>query len=322
MLREFAINPEVLSDWKDFRYIIDQCQPSHGRLIVRFPSRWIKLAVNACENSKCKPVRRKSMIERLLRLKGRLIHQGRQYDNSLSWLDNAIGQNQIRSFHAIINTEILEDTENVIGADELQEQTSLWSVNRETKLLRTGAALGEAVAPLLKVCRKAIFVDPHFDPGAKRFQRPLSHFMRILNGNAVAEYHLLDEERRTKATFDQNTFDDLCRQHLASLIPSDKTLRVVRWRKRLEGISFHARFVLTDIWGIRIDYGLDEGKKGETTDASLLDNDTYQEKWKNYHTKDDWQRMKPDARSVGEDIDLEAYEFVGETLIIGTKADR
>ena len=40
----------------------------------------------------------------------------------------------------------------------------------------------------------------------------------------------------------------------------------------LEGNEdLHSRYILTNLGGIRIEHGLDEGQEGETTDVSLLD---------------------------------------------------
>ena len=42
------------------------------------------------------------------------------------------------------------------------------------------------------------------------------------------------------------------------------------WRQRIGGIQFHKRLILTDMGGVLLDPGLDEGKPGEMYDIKLL----------------------------------------------------
>jgi hypothetical protein len=64
-----------------------------------------------------------------------------------------------------------------------------------------------------------------------------------------------------------------CRTHLAQLLPPGFKLNVRRWRHMNRGERMHPRYILTDVGGLRIEKGLDEGTPGETTDVSLLDLD-------------------------------------------------
>lgn len=319
MLHEYAIDPAVLSNWQSFRYFIDQCGVSYGRMIVCFPASWIDDVGKACAGSVCSQGERKRIQERLVRMGNRLVPIKRHYDNHLSWLENVVDGDRAKPFHAVISTCKPDNLDNVLIANEVHEKTKLWQVLREVTIPRTAEALVQAVRPMLLTCRRRVmFVDPYFDPDIRRFLKPLARFMNILKGNpnASPEYHLLDQKRFNsyECKFDPVKFEQDCRRRLTGIVPPNKSLRIVRWKRRPGGESFHARYILTDIGGIRVDYGLDEGKDGETTDVGLLDDDLYEKRWKNYHREVEWQKKQRKGDPV-DDPDVEAYEYLGEVLV-------
>jgi hypothetical protein len=77
-------------------------------------------------------------------------------------------------------------------------------------------------------------------------------------------------------------FQNLCHEKLAPLIPQDSSMKVYIWDQKYGGDKLHPRYVLTEFGGIRFEVGLDEGRKGETTDVSLLDHSLYEERWRDY----------------------------------------
>ena len=75
----------------------------------------------------------------------------------------------------------------------------------------------------------------------------------------------------------------------------------IRWEQIEGGETLHARYILTDIGGIRVERGLDEGEEGETTDISSLEGPLYAQRWR------DFQR------------NTSAYGFLDEVKILGTR---
>lgn len=70
---------------------------------------------------------------------------------------------------------------------------------------------------------------------------------------------------------------------------------IVRWRERDGGDGFHARYVLTELGGIRFDCGLDPGHPGRTTDVTLLDRNLHAQRWEAFQLAD---TDKADRRSA------------------------
>ena len=59
-------------------------------------------------------------------------------------------------------------------------------------------------------------------------------------------------------------------------------LSIHRWERLPQGEGLHPRYILTERGGIRLDWGLDTGRQGETTDVSLLDATLWQKRWESF----------------------------------------
>jgi hypothetical protein len=51
-------------------------------------------------------------------------------------------------------------------------------------------------------------------------------------------------------------------------MPKGLSLSANLWRQRQGGIQFHERLIITDVAGVLLDPGLDEGKPGEKYDIT------------------------------------------------------
>jgi hypothetical protein len=298
MIHEFSLDPGVAQDWQSLRYVLDQSGFPHGRLISEYPKEWRRMAYEAAAKIST-PVNAKRVEVLLQAAKSKLLPGARHYDPNRDWLPNAVEQHRTRPFRAIISNENPMGHDAVLIPEALTETTPLWHTQRETKVPRTAAALSNAVSVLLKQSREVLLVDQHFDPDEKRFQRTLQSFI----GAALSavpkkriEYHLKIQRKLSTERFRTG-----CESQLPQLIPVGVVIRFIRWQARKEGEDFHPRYVLTERGGIRIDAGLDEGKKGETTDISLLPNELYQKRWQEYQRE------------------TAAFEHVDDLLIQGTQ---
>ena len=55
-----------------------------------------------------------------------------------------------------------------------------------------------------------------------------------------------------------------------------------RLRERSGQEKLHNRYILTELGGVSLGVGLDEGQDGATDDLVLLDRGVYYERWKQY----------------------------------------
>lgn len=69
---------------------------------------------------------------------------------------------------------------------------------------------------------------------------------------------------------------------MAQRLPNGCAIEFARWRQRQGGEKLHNRYVLTDLGGVSLGVGLDEGEAGETDDLLLLPRAQYELRWSQY----------------------------------------
>lgn len=303
LLHEFAIDPDIFIDWCTFRYFIDQCGVHHGRLISRFPSsHWERLVNESC-NRNFTVMERHSLVERLAQLKSKLVKSRRDYNPDNSWVENVKLQfDNHRPFRAVIELTQPVDDDRFLIAETVHEKTKHWAVPREIRIQRQADKMAECVSLLFQVSKRILLVEPHFKPKRNgnpktgfvykndipdRFKTSLRAFIEEAKkqNKSKIEYHICfdiyDEENKGR-------IEEIFRDELIKIVPSDFEFNLVIWKEGSSGKAFHARYVLTNAGGMRFEHGLDEGKKGQQTDVSLLDPVVHEE--------------------ALNDIDLEKYE--------------
>ena len=294
MIFEFALDPCVLSNWQSFRYFYESFGVDQGRLISRFPKRWKRMVYEACGT--CQEIEKKKIEERLIQIDKKLLKNNRKYNSSQSWLINAKNQHNICPFRAIIADSNPDKSDYIIIADEVNDDVSLWHINRQNKIPRKAENMANCVLLLFRISKEIIFVDPHFAPEMNRYRRTFKRFIELANNECQnpmrIEFHL--EEKS-----DKNFFSEECKKEIQPLIPKGIKISFIRW-KQIEGSeSLHPRFILTNRGGIHFDYGLDDGSEGETTLVSLLEDQLYQSTWKDFQKE------------------TSPFEFVDELNIVG-----
>ncbi len=304
MISEFALDPAVVNDWPSFKYIVDQCGVHHGRLISGFPGSWQRMALNLCQ---IQGTKRTAIVEKLRNMRYKMMNSNRIYNDQQEWIVNAEQQHCIKPFHAIITTpNPTMDREYVLIADDIEENTPLWNVRRGKPVPRTAKALAECAFTLLSISKEIIFIDRHFDvkdndgKEIDRFINTLRYFINFSFINKPVKRIELHLRHNKRHPIDSNSWENLCAK-IAPLIPKCSNIKVFIWKKKWDGDEIHARYILTERGGIRYDYGLDEGWKGETTDVDLLDEKLYEERWKDFQE------------------DTAAFKLVDKMLIEGTR---
>ncbi|WP_224961264.1 hypothetical protein [Geomonas subterranea] len=285
MLYEYAVEPCSLAEWKDFRYLMEGVGISHGRLISQFPKDWQRKVFDACTAFTF--VQKQQLQIELERVKRQaLIRSNRNYDGSLPWVDNAINQQKTeKPFHAVIVKDAVGRADYIVGIDDLSGTNPLWKTRREDKIYRTPVALGEAIRQLLSMSSRILFVDKMYHPAESRWQETLIYFIKLASEGRtppVFEYHSeIDIESLGRpAEQRRQEYQEVCNRLLRPQLPENTSIHLHRWTKWNDNSDFfHARYILTEKGGARIDWGLDAGRPGQKTDVTLLDDDIWAETW-------------------------------------------
>jgi hypothetical protein len=304
MIYEYAVDPDVFTTYDRFRFIDSNFGVSMGRAISEFPKKWKKLVWEVCKHN-LRDMEIKRATERFSKFKQKLTRRrGVPYDSQHPWHTNAQQEHQRKPFHAILGCSNSGCSE-VLDIGLVDETDELWCVRREMPMPRSAAALAQAVGPLIRMSKELVIVDPHFNPTENRWKDVLS---ALLDCTTEAEsdcqrieLHVTDTKSNGESKWELNWFVDECQRQLPHVLPSGRMLRVIVWRQKEGGERLHARYVITERGGIRVEGGLDSGPEGQTSDISLLDDELYRRRW------NDYQR------------DSGSFEFVEEFEISGAR---
>ena len=276
MFHEYAVEPRAIgSSWEAFRYIIEKFGFDRGRLISEYPKPWLREVYDA--GLGLPPVEKKRIEEKLIQAKrNKLVRFVRPYDREAGdWLFNAIARQADMPFHAIIATANPDAHDAVLVSADLDELNPLMTVPHDCAIARDAASLSAAMDLLLRCSHEILFVDPYYDPFNARYQRTLRACLNIVhegNPKAVCEIHHIEH----KLCAPVEGIEKAGELKFKGVIPDGMTVSIFRWKEKDGGEDFHARYLLTDRGGIRIDAGFSAEGKHQTTDFGLMDFDLSQ----------------------------------------------
>ena len=278
MLYEYAVEPRAIgSSWQTFRYVIEKFGFDRGRLISQFPNTWFRLVYDATEAFP--PMEKKRIVEALnLAKRNKVVKSGRPYDPGAGdWLHNALAQNAVTPFHAIIALENPGNHDRVLPVDDLDENQPWMAVSQDWVVNRDAPSLAAAMKQMLQSASVVVLVDPYYDPFSPRYQTTLRECLRMVhasNPRTLCEIHHLDREDGP----DAEAIERDARAKFGTVIPEGMTITLYRWREKAGGEDFHARYLLTDRGGMRIDAGFSAEGGHQTTDISLMSFELSQQK--------------------------------------------
>ena len=286
MFSEYALDPSLLGNWKDFRYFVEKFGWQHGRLIAVFPKRWKRLVY---ESLSCGDVEKKRIEEKLVRIDDRLLKRpGCPFDYSRSWLENCVseqGRGTFPPFRLIVSSENPFEHPDVAMGDDLEEfSEARWkAVTSATP--RRATEYANALELLLQSSQRLIFVDPYFDPSKRRFANVLKLFLeKALSSDRRAHVPTVEIHTSTRRS-DVRMISGVIKEHLWKLIPAKRVVHIRIWEQIEGGERIHNRYVLTDRWGVMFGAGLDETSdygRQETDDIFRLMEDQYKLRWNQY----------------------------------------
>lgn len=283
MIKEIAVEPEVMATWSHFRELWPNVGASRGRLLSEYPSDWRERVCRlAYQVSSTKAA---SIAARLKPSPGQVIAlpwipSNKAYDKGKDWLSNAEKHQPPSGFHAIIAQRNPHELSCVLKAGDFNQDLPPWKTPTQREIPRTATDLLSCAKVLLENSEEIILVDQHFDPLEPRFKEPLAAWLscRVKNRRwRRCELHLthpLDGGMPDKNVLANRQYH--LKQRLADTIPSGSVLRVFHWLHKTGGKRFHPRFLLTERGGLHYDFGLDEGDSpGERTIVTLMDQDLW-----------------------------------------------
>lgn len=273
MLKEFALDPSLLGNWKDFRFFLGQFGVTQGRLISRFPAKW-KDMVRAAAAQSAKDVEFARIEDALTRIERVMLIRDCDYLNCHQWLRNAADEDQKRPFHAIISSQKTGSAGNILIGEDLDPTNphALWIVPTSVQIAREPNAMSGCVEHLLSQCKEVMFIDPYFGPGKQTHIAPLQKFLDAIARRGTRPMPSRLEYHTGNLDLDRAAFQRNLDQRIKPLLPSNVKLTVVRWKKS----EMHNRYILTDRGGVMFGHGLGvaDGNTATHDTVSVLDDQT------------------------------------------------
>jgi hypothetical protein len=271
--KEYAIEPSLFANYHLGDAILSGIGIEHGRIVGAVPRRWEREVRRATVGQR--DIERLRIEERLANLRASIISRDCEWNGERSWREQAFKVHAIDPFDWIL----------VNGPDAHQSAVDAalgigglmcWESARSLEIPRMAANLAAAAKPMLCQARTVILVDAYFNPSGQVHQskwlRPLQALAATLATDGRLsrfEVHALNP-REAHRRWGGGTFTANCRASLGAAIPPGVTISASLWSERDGSEQFHERLIVTDIGGIVIDPGLDDGPEGETYKLRLL----------------------------------------------------
>jgi hypothetical protein len=280
MIKEFALDPDALSTWPNFRYFIEKFGIGQGRLIAQFPKNWKRLVYEAASRAS-RDVDLKRIEERLSQLgPDVLFRKGRPGGNpASSWLARAIVEHASDPFAGIIAAANPDSHRDVLLQADVHEGEPRFHVHRQLQIPRTAASVVACADVLLRYGNTIKWVDYMIDLSKPRWQRPFAAAIGIVaaRGAPVSiEVHRdcgNDTQRTNLVHQFQEAFGRLRREGV--------TLSLYLHPER----SMHDRFILSEFGGLSVGHGLDDNEDGganPNANVSLLEGGFFEAQWKRF----------------------------------------
>jgi len=258
ILAEFAVNPDVIKEWRDLRMITMNFGFDHGAVISLFPNKWIAGLRQKAENELKGTKEYLSVIEKLNTIKNEvLIKSGREYDPTQDWIDNSIRQHQAKNFYKIIHVDDLPAHTCVIGFDDLDEM--VFRDLRAGWVKRKASVLADVSRLLLVNSKNIQLIDPFFLAKDNKFFKTLEEMLRVAGfyerENVSVQIHA--SYIHSKVQVDIPSEKIKLDKHLKPMIPKGKSLDFFWWDD-LNTAEIHPRCLITEKGGIDFDRGFAE----------------------------------------------------------------
>ena len=160
------------------------------------------------------------------------------------------------TFRAIIADANPTDHDAVLEAADLDESEPLMEAPHSWTVRRVGTELADAMAPMLRVARRLVFVDRYFDIRAPRYRETLEACLRVASSGGrrriQCEIHFADHDSRPP----MDEMERMASRWLGGVVPAGTSVTLHAWREKPGGEDFHARDLLTDVGGINVEAGL------------------------------------------------------------------
>jgi len=283
MIFEYALEPEMVSTWGDllnYRYYIREFGSEQGRLVSRYPKKWVKKVWESFVG--CSVMERKRLEELLAQMKYTMVKR-RDYvwNDAETWLTNVSVEHARHPFRAVLVRSNPTNQPEILDEEILATPSCpAWDNSHGMIVKRDAEEMAEAIKNMLACSRWVKFIDPYISPSRSDYRPSLQAFLKILaSERPVGPPDLIEIH-----TGLHSATADFLKQKYLNIIPSGLQVTVYQWKTIPNEQELHNRYVLTDLGGVSFLHGLDTGRGGNNfDDVNRLSFDQYTLRCKQYN---------------------------------------
>lgn len=275
MIKEFAIEPHVLVSWKHFRELRADFGVGCGRLICKYPGSWTKDVIHLIDQH-IAPERglgevQASSIKSFVTGEKHLFisSRGRPYDRTppRTWLQNAEESLQPEPFDGIIALENPRSRPSVLVAGDFDRSAQPYAIRRQIDVKKSPETLATCASKLLLTFEELTIVDPYFDLSGRGYVDTLLEMLDIVRQRQRVPSSITLHVRCPDPFIERiqkKNYQVMFSQH----IPEGCRLDIAFWRHVAQGM--HARYLLTELGGLKYDWGFDAGREADHMNEVIL----------------------------------------------------
>lgn len=294
MIYEYALDPMLVVDWAIGRKgrFVGQFGMDQRRLVSDYPKDWAGEVYGAFyehfgyDDSSLEFQNAQPELQSYVQwLSEFTVQRDVKRTAKHTWLQDAVTEHGRRPFHAIMTTagDGVECAE-VITPEVLDDLRDLrWYLPTITATKKSAEDLAAAMEPMLRGARYIVLVDPYFNAADARYQASFSALIRAAceargSGSSLPELIVMtgieQKHKPHEGEFTREAMtrvaDDLrvkAQREIPKLLPVGMSVAFYCLKHPDAGDPLHNRYILTDIGGVVVPYGLAEYKPGEAHDA-------------------------------------------------------
>ena len=282
MNKEYVIDPNAFHTYVELKYALEKFGFSQGRLLVKYPSAWIK---SVYEQIQFWPdIEKHRAKELLVKAKEMLVPAGESYETSITWLDNAHNIFNDRKVDGVIASDV-----NSWGYPTIAEiDDDYFESGRDIRTLSSAENYIKVSLRLLQMSHEVTFIDPYLRLDKKGYAIVFNEFLKVAQQGKCklfviwARYDI--SKRKSQAAYSEM----LAKDFKSTLNKGSKLhVKLVDDANSIE--KMHARLMLSRLGGFRFDHGFEAFSDNRNVDISILDKNTL-----DHHCK--WY-LDPDSRN-------------------------
>ncbi len=311
MIYEYAVEPDLVVDWALARagIYVRQFGMDQRRLVSDFPKDWRGQVFGALygrfgfDDTDLGFQNAQPYVEAYVQeLCEYMVPRSEPANPDLSWLDAALLEHRRWAFKAIVvSSPGTSDCRELVTPEVMNDtRDRRWRLDTISPTAKTGTELAAAMGPLLCVSQQVVLVDPYFhakEAGfVESFTAIVSESLKRPRGQPVELTVISGVEWARKGgpelTADERVriardMHDKAKRILPTCLPAGMPAKFVCVERLPTAADpFHNRYVLTNVGGVILPYGIAASRPGEadsaTDDLQPMHRGIYEARWAQY----------------------------------------